>query len=42
MGTNFEDSALSQLMQWVKDDRKIAEKNTNGFRIYIEMDWHMA
>ena len=26
MGTNVEDSALSQLMQWVKDDRKIAEK----------------
>lgn len=26
MGTNFEDVALSQLMQWVKDDRKIAER----------------
>lgn len=26
MGTNFENVALSQLMQWVKEDRKTAEK----------------
>ena len=26
MGTNFEDNALSPLMQWVKEDRKVAEK----------------
>ena len=26
MGTNFEDIALSQLMQWVKDDKKVADK----------------
>ena len=26
MGTSFEDVALAQLMQWVKDDKKVADK----------------